>query len=312
MTTGKTAGETVNWIEIVLDVAFEDTNAFSDALLEAGALSVTVEDADEGTPREKPIFDEPGADSNEYAWERSRIIALLSPDTVIAELLKNAANECNLSEIPSYSLRDVPQEDWVRVTQSQFDPIHIGEKIWIVPSWHEVPDKSGIVLELDPGLAFGTGSHPTTSLCLEWLEKNVKKDLSILDYGCGSGILSIAAKKLSAKTVTGVDIDPQSVATSRENAARNHCQMSCYLPEEFSTSEQSIRYDIVVANILAGPLKTLVSTLCGRIAPGGFMVLSGILEGQADDVIAAYAPCIKLSVWKNLDGWVALSGQLDS
>ena len=302
----------MSWIEIVLDVAFKDTNAFSDALLETGALSVTVEDADEGTPREKPIFDEPGADSNEYAWERSRVIALLDNEADIEELLKKAADECNLSEIPPYSLREVPQEDWVRLTQSQFDPIHIGEKIWIVPSWHEIPDKSGIILELDPGLAFGTGSHPTTRLCLEWLEKNVKKDSGILDYGCGSGILSIAALKLGAKEVTGVDIDPQSIITSNENAERNHCQMQCYLPEEFASSVQGRQYDIVVANILAGPLKTLVPVLCERIAPGGFLVLSGILEGQADDIITAYAPYIKLSVWRNLDGWVALSGQLNS
>ncbi len=307
-----TAGEMVNWIEVVLDVAFEDTNAFSDALLETGALSVTVEDADEGTPREKPIFDEPGADSNEYAWERSRVIALLSPDLDIEELLKKAADTCNLSEVPPYFLREVPQEDWVRVTQAQFAPIHIGDNIWIVPSWHDVSGKSGIVLELDPGLAFGTGSHPTTRLCLEWLEKNVKKDASILDYGCGSGILSIAATKLGAKAVAGVDIDPQSIITSRENAERNRCQISCYLPEEFAVSEQNRQYDIVVANILAGPLKTLAVTLCKRIAPGGVMVLSGILEGQADDVIAAYAPFIKLSVWKDFDGWVALSGQLNS
>ena len=157
----------MSWKEVILEVAFEDTNAFSDALLDAGALSITVEDADEGTPQDKPLFDEPGADSNEYAWERSRVTALLSADVDIDELLKLAADKCNLAEIPPYSLHEVPQEDWVRLTQSQFDPIHIGEKIWIVPSWHDSPSGSGIILELDPGLAFGTGSHPTTRLCLE-------------------------------------------------------------------------------------------------------------------------------------------------
>lgn len=302
----------MNWIEVVLEVAFENTNAFSDALLEAGALSITVEDADEGTPQEKPLFDEPGADSNDYAWERSRVIALFPADTNIDERLKLAANECKLNEIPPYSLRDVPQEDWVRLTQSQFDPIHIGESIWIVPSWHESPSRNGIILELDPGLAFGTGSHPTTRLCLEWLEKNIKSGQSLLDYGCGSGILSIAARKLGAQTVTGVDIDPQSIITSRDNAVRNHCDMQCYLPEEFSSSVSGRRFDIVIANILAGPLKSLVPTLTERIASGGYLVLSGILEGQADDVIAAYAPYIKLSVWRSHDGWVALSGRLDS
>lgn len=302
----------MNWIEAVLEVAFEHTNAFSDALLEVGALSITVEDADEGTPQEKPLFDEPGADSNDYAWERSRVIALFPANTNIDERLELAANACNLSEIPSYSLRDVPQEDWVRLTQSQFDPIHIGKNIWIVPSWHESPSRSGIILELDPGLAFGTGSHPTTRLCLEWLEKNIKPYQTLLDYGCGSGILSIAAKKLGAQAVTGVDIDPQSIITSRNNAVRNQCEMQCYLPEEFSTSAANSQYDIVIANILAGPLKSLVTTLTERITPGGYLVLSGILEAQADDVIAAYAACIKLSVWQRHDGWVALSGRLDS
>ncbi len=302
----------MNWIEIVMEVPFVHTGAFSDALLNAGALSVTVEDADYGTPQEKPLFDEPGADSNEYAWERSRVIALLSPDADVAQLLKKAQDECQMNDVSSYSRREVPQEDWVRVTQSQFDPIHIGDRIWIVPSWHDIPDRNGIVLELDPGLAFGTGSHPTTRLCLEWLEKNVKPGQTVLDYGCGSGILSIAALKMGADAVTGVDIDPQSVLTSSENAERNHCSMACYLPDAFATSRPHHRYDIVVANILAGPLKTLARTLTERVTPGGFMVLSGILEPQADDVIAAYAPYVALSVWRNCDGWVALSGQFRS
>ena len=282
--------------------------------MDAGALSITVEDADEGTPQEKPLFDEPGADSNEYAWERSRVTALLSADVDIDELLKLAADKCNLAEIPPYSLHEVPQEDWVRLTQSQFDPIHIGEKIWIVPSWHDSPSGSGIILELDPGLAFGTGSHPTTRLCLEWLENNIKpgtKPFSIMVAALA--FCRLRQKKLGAKEVVGVDIDPQSIITSRDNAGRNHCEMQCYLPEEFTSSMPDSQYDIVVANILAGPLKGLVSTLTKRIAAKGYMVLSGILEGQADDVIAAYAPYIKLSVWKNLDGWVALSwGQLNS
>ncbi len=301
----------MNWIEVVLEVPFEKTNAFSDALIDAGALSVTVEDADEGTPQEKPLFDEPGADSNDYAWERSRVIALLPADTLIEELLKKAADACGMTDIPGFSLREVPQEDWVRLTQSQFDPIHIGEKIWIVPSWHEAPDESGIILELDPGLAFGTGSHPTTRLCLEWLEKHLVSGSTVLDYGCGSGILAIAASKLGAGEITGVDIDPQSVLTSRENAERNHCDITCYLPDAFAL-EANRQYNVVIANILAGPLKTLAPTLARYIAPGGYMVLSGILEGQADDVIAAYAPFISLSVWRSLEGWVALSGRLNS
>ncbi len=301
----------MNWKEVVVEVAFDVTNAFSDALMNAGALSITVEDADLGTPAEQPLFDEPGADSNEYAWKRSRIIALLPADAFVKDVLQKATKECELAEVPEFILREVPDEDWVRVTQSQFDPIHIGEKIWIVPSWHDIPDQSGIVLELDPGLAFGTGSHATTRLCLEWLEMNVKKDQTILDYGCGSGILAIAAIKLGATQVTGVDIDPQSIITSNENAERNHCAFSCYLPDQFTSSEPDRQYDIVVANILAGPLKTLTKTLTERIRKNGSLVLSGILEEQANDVIEAYAPYINLTVWKSHEGWVALSGQLN-
>ena len=301
----------MNWNEVVVEVAFDVTNAFSDALMNAGALSITVEDADLGTPAEQPLFDEPGADSNEYAWKRSRIIALLPADAIPKDVLQKATEESELADVPEFIVREVPDEDWVRVTQSQFDPIHIGEKIWIVPSWHDIPDQSGIVLELDPGLAFGTGSHPTTRLCLEWLEKNLKKEQSVLDYGCGSGILAIAAIKLGASQVTGVDIDPQSIITSTENAERNHCRFSCHLPDEFTSFEPDHQYDIVVANILAGPLKTLTKTLTERIRKNGSLVLSGILEEQANDVIEAYAPYINLTVWKSHEGWVALSGQLN-
>ena len=301
----------MNWNEVVVEIAFDVTNAFSDALMNAGAMSITVEDADLGTPEEQPLFDEPGADSNEYAWKRSRVIALFPADANAQEIVKRAAEECELKAVPEFILREVPDEDWVRVTQSKFDPIHIGEKIWMVPSWHDIPDQSGIVLELDPGLAFGTGSHPTTRLCLEWLEKNVKKDQSILDYGCGSGILAIAAIKLGATQVTGVDIDPQSIITSNENAERNHCQFSSHFPDEFTSFEPDRQYDIVVANILAGPLKTLTKTLTERITQNGSLVLSGILEEQANDVIEAYAPYINLTVWKSHEGWVALSGQLN-
>ena len=181
----------MNWNEVVVEVAFDITNAFSDALMNAGALSITVEDADLGTPAEQPLFDEPGADSNEYAWKRSRVIALLPADANAGAVLKKAAEECKLTEVPEFILREVPDEDWVRVTQSQFDPIHIGEKIWIVPSWHEIPDQSGIVLELDPGLAFGTGSHPTTRLCvLNGSKRTSKKERpACWIMRCGSGIL---------------------------------------------------------------------------------------------------------------------------
>ena len=302
----------MSWTEIVIEIGFDDTVSYSDALMDAGALSVTVEDRDEGTPQEKPMFDEPGADANDYAWENSRIIALVEPGTDIPALTRKAADACGMTDVPAYTTREVPDEDWVRLTQSQFDPIHIGEKIWIVPSWHEILEKDSIILELDPGLAFGTGSHPTTRLCLEWLEQNATQGKSILDYGCGSGILAIAASKLGIPDVAGVDIDPQSIISTRENAERNAVSLHCWLPDAFESVQKGIRYDIVIANILAGPLQTLVPVLTRRIASNGNLVLSGILESQAEDVIAAYAPFIQLSVWKTCDGWVALAGQLKS
>lgn len=302
----------MNWKEIVIEIGFDDTVSYSDALMDAGALSVTVEDIDEGTPQEKPMFDEPGADANDYAWENSRIIALVDPDTNISALTQQAANACGMDKVPDYTIRDVPNEDWVRLTQSQFDPIHIGEKIWIVPSWHEIHEENSIILELDPGLAFGTGSHPTTRLCLEWLEQNASQAQSVLDYGCGSGILSIAAVKLGVPNVVGVDIDPQSIIATQENAERNATPLTCWLPDEFESTQKNTQYDIVIANILAGPLQTLVPVLTSRIAQNGHLVLSGILETQANDVITAYAPYIHLSIWKKQDGWIALTGQLNA
>lgn len=298
------------YFELILHAPYDLTISLSDALLDLGALSVTVEDADEGTPQEKPLFDEPGADSDDFAWDNSRIIALLSPNTDAKALVKKIKHQCEINIDLPYTTRIVPNEDWVRLTQSQFDPILIGQSIWIVPSWHDAKDKQGIILELDPGLAFGTGSHPTTRLCLEWLEQNLKDKQSVLDYGCGSGILAIAAQKLGASETIGVDIDQQAVETTQENAKRNHCQIPCYLPKNFESFKPNDSYNIVVANILAGPLQNLVDTLVRRIAPNGHLILSGILETQAQLVIDAYAPFIKLTVWKTQDGWVALSGQI--
>ncbi|MCM1512988.1 MAG: 50S ribosomal protein L11 methyltransferase [Oxalobacter formigenes] len=299
----------MSWNEVVLEIDYAQTVRFSDALLEAGAMSVTVEDADEGTAAEKPIFGEPGADDPEHVWQHSRVIALIAADKNAREILSLAAGECGMDAPPSFFVREVPAKDWVRETQAQFDPIHIGKKIWIVPSWHTAPDSNGIVLQLDPGLAFGTGSHPTTRLCLEWLEEQVQPGMSILDYGCGSGILAIAACKLGANQVDGVDIDIQAVATAQENAADNQCRTHFYLPGQY---EEKItgQYDIVVANILSGPLQALAKTLACRLKPGGRLLLSGILDWQEKEIIAAYAPWLALSSLRHLEGWVALSGVL--
>ncbi|HYD60674.1 MAG TPA: 50S ribosomal protein L11 methyltransferase [Noviherbaspirillum sp.] len=298
----------MSWTEIVIEVARDHAEALSDALMEAGALSVSVEDADEGTEAEKPLFGEPGMEPAETAWDHSRVVALADEKADFAAIVAEAAAECGIAA-PPYTLRAVAEQDWVRLTQSQFEPIHIGKNIWVVPSWHDAPDPDALILELDPGLAFGTGSHPTTRLCMEWLEAHPPQGLSVLDYGCGSGILAMVAKKLGGSLVCGVDIDPQAIESARYNSERNRCEIDYYLPEEFSAAAQQKTYDIVVANILSSPLKLMAPMLSSRVAPGGRLVLSGILERQADEVAAAYAPFIQLSVWAEREGWVALAGQ---
>ena len=301
----------MSWTEIVIEVAREEAEALSDALIEAGALSVSVEDADEGTDAERPLFGEPGMEPAEAAWDHSRVVALAQSDADHATLVTDAAQACGVG-LPSYSLRPVTEQDWVRLTQSQFAPIHIGKRIWVVPSWHDAPDPDGLILELDPGLAFGTGSHPTTRLCVEWLEAHPPKAQSVLDYGCGSGILAMVAEKLGAGDVIGVDIDPQAIESARHNSGRNHCTIQYFLPEDFGASQPGRKFDLVVANILSSPLKLMAPMLSSRLANDGRLVLSGILARQADEVAAAYASFIELSVWAEHEGWVALSGQLGS
>lgn len=299
------------WIEIIIEVAREHAESLSDTLMDAGALSVSVEDADEGTDAERPLFGEPGMEPEENAWDRSRVVALASLDCDHAALVATAAAAISLDKTPNYTTRSVEDQDWVRLTQSQFEPIHIGKNIWVVPSWHEAPDENALILELDPGLAFGTGSHPTTRLCMEWLEAHAPQDLTVLDYGCGSGILAMVAKKLKAKAVVGVDIDPQAIESALANAERNHCEIEFALPKEFGIKYPAThQFDVVVANILSSPLKLMAPMLSGRVAPGGSLILSGVLSRQADEVAAAYAPLIKLSVWAEHEGWVALAGCL--
>ncbi|NMM27061.1 MAG: 50S ribosomal protein L11 methyltransferase [Glaciimonas sp.] len=302
----------MSWTEIVIEVARAHAEALSDALMEAGALSVAVEDADLGTAAEIPLFGEPGMEPDQAAWERSRVIALTEADADSAAIMAQASAAIQLASIPAYTLRPVADQDWVRLTQSQFEPIHIGKNIWVVPSWHTAPDPSGLILELDPGLAFGTGSHPTTRLCMEWLEahaQQVSQGLSVLDYGCGSGILAMVAHKLGAASVIGVDIDPQAIESATANSARNNCTIDYHLPDAFGRLAHGQTFDIVVANILSGPLALMAPMLAARVAAGGALVLSGILAQQAKQVAAAYAPWISLTVWAEQDGWVALSGR---
>lgn len=274
-----------------------------DALLEAGALSASIEDADAGTPDEQPQFGEPGSVATP-GWMHSRVVVLLEPDADIDAILEEAATAIGLSEIPAYTVEAVEEQNWVQLTQSQFDPIRVSERLWIVPSWHESPDPAAVNLILDPGMAFGTGSHPTTRLCLEWLERNVTAGCSVLDYGCGSGILAIAAARLGAARVAGVDIDPQAVEAAQANAERNG------VTALFADSADPVagEYDVVVANILSNPLRVLAPAICAHVRPGGRLALSGILREQVDEIITIYAQWLPLQVADTREDWVCLAG----
>ena len=233
------------------------------------------------------------------------ISVILQADATRAEALATASAAAGLEAVPPFTIEEVEEQNWVQLTQSQFDPIRITDRLWIVPTWHTAPDANAINLVLDPGMAFGTGSHPTTRLCLEWLTSVVAPGVSVLDYGCGSGILGIAAVKLGAGDVTGVDIDEKAVETAANNAAANG--VSLHL--QVSAKPLDGTFQLVVANILTNPLKMLAPLLAARVAPGGKLALSGVLEAQADDVIAAYAPFIALKVGASFDGWVRLEGE---
>lgn len=291
------------WISLTIETDCRHAESLADALLDAGALSASIEDADAGTPNETPQFGEPGSVTTP-GWERSRVVALLNAGTDVDELLEACAPAAGLDSVPTYALEDVEEQNWVQLTQSQFEPIRVSERLWIVPSWHAAPDPDAIILVLDPGMAFGTGSHPTTRLCLEWLERTVTPGVSMLDYGCGSGILAIAAGRLGASDVLGVDIDPQAITAAQHNAEHN--QVSA----RFADSAAEIRgqFDIVVANILSNPLKALAPAICSHVRPGGQLALSGILAEQTGELIAAYAPWVPLSVADTREGWVCLSG----
>ena len=294
----------MSYRELIVELAREHAEELSDALLELGALSVSVEDADADTPDEQPLIGEPGLTPDRTAWQRSRVIALLAMQHDPAVLLTAASNQLGLAPAPSFGVRHVEDQDWVRLTQSQFDPIPIGQRIWVVPSWHDAPDPDALVLELDPGLAFGTGSHPTTRLCMEWLEQAVAPEQSVLDYGCGSGILAILAKKCGANPVYGIDIDPQAIESARHNSARNRADITYGLPEDCPAGE----FDIVVANILSNPLKLMASMLSSKVKPRGRLALSGILARQAEEVARVYQQWIDIAVWREHEGWVCLTG----
>lgn len=300
------------WVSVALMTDAAHADALSDALLAAGALSVSVEDALAGTELETPQFGEPDASGSGPVtplWRESRVAALFEPSENLIGRVAAATVAAGIDDLPEIELEDVAEQDWVRLTQAQFDPIRVNDRLWIVPSWHAAPDPDAINLILDPGLAFGTGSHPTTFLCLQWLTEVLrderKTQLSVLDYGCGSGILGIAAAKLGATSVLGVDIDDNALIAARDNAANNHVALAL----RHSKEPLDERFDIVIANILTNPLCVLAPLLAGRVAGGGRIALSGVLAPQAAQVIAAYAPWLALHAGAERDGWVRLEGQ---
>jgi len=295
------------WVNARIIADAQQADALGDALMEGGALSVTVEDADAGTPEETPQYGEPGMET-QLVWAHSSLSALFEADAPVAEIVAQCAQALGLNA--DLRIEDVPETDWVRATQAQFEPIPIAGPLWIVPTWHTPPDADAINLILDPGLAFGTGSHPTTRMCLQWLVEQ-RPQHTVLDYGCGSGILAIAAAKLGASEVVGVDIDPQAVRSAHDNADANSVEAVFFdasdtLPAPYDTQ----KYDVVLANILANPLRVLAPALTSRLKPGASLVLAGLLAEQAEELIGIYSPWLTLRVHDTQEGWSLLAGQL--
>ena len=291
--------------EVTLPVSEEQADLLSDALMELGALSVSVEDRFSDTAQEQALYGEPGMPPPKGAWAQSLLRVLFADEAQADAALAALLAEDILPDLQEVQQSTVEDQDWVRLTQSQFQPVSIADALWIVPSWHEPPEVAAPIIRLDPGLAFGTGTHPTTRLCLEWLARQSPSQLSVLDYGCGSGILAIAAAKFGAGPVVGVDIDPDAVLATEANAAANDVTVQAGLPDKVADAQ----FDIVVANILSAPLKLLAPAIAAHVKPGGWLVLSGVLDRQAEELIAAYAPYCALQIDKTLDGWVCLAGR---
>ena len=292
------------WQSLSLRLAREHADAFCDALLELGAISVNIDDALEGTRDEKPIFGEPGADTG--LWNECRLTALFASGVEVSRVFHEVVNAIDVA-MPAFDLGVIEDQDWVQRNREQFQPIQISDRLWIVPTWHRAPQQESINIALDPGGAFGTGSHPTTRLCLNWLEANLQAapKSTVLDYGTGSGILAIAAMKLGAAEAYGVDIDRGAVDIARHNAAQNAVIV------HFSDGESNLHVvaDTVVANILANPLRVLAPLLAAHTKPGGSLALAGILDHQAEEMIGIYREWFDLSVWKCEAGWSCIAGR---
>ncbi|SDN06821.1 50S ribosomal protein L11 methyltransferase [Polaromonas sp. JS666] len=289
--------------ELILLAPVDEVETLSEALDALDALSVSVEDADAQTPAEQALFGEPDMPPPKAGWERSRIVSLFATEALARDAAHVLAAQDFFAGCRVVAVQPVPEQDWVRLTQSQFSPVDITPEFWIVPTWHEPPAEARQVIRLDPGLAFGTGTHPTTRMCLRWIAGRTGQDLGrVLDYGCGSGILAIGAAKFGAADIDAVDIDPAAVESTLANAEANHVALKAGLPETASG-----QYRTVLANILATPLKVLAPLLCSHVEKGGHLVLAGILERQADELKQAYAPYCQLKVHDAQEGWILMT-----
>ena len=291
--------------ELVLLVPESGVENVSDALDALDALSVSVEDADAHTDDEHALFGEPDMPPPKAGWNRSRVVSLFATEALALEAAELLKAQDFFADCAVVAVENVPEQDWVRLTQSQFAPVEITPEFWIVPTWHEPPAQAVQVIRLDPGLAFGTGTHPTTRMCLKWTAQQKSPLGRVLDYGCGSGILAIGAAMFGAVNIDAVDIDEAAVQATRANADANHVKLNAGLPEKANG-----QYQTVLANILATPLKVLAPLLCAHVAGGGHLVLAGILARQADELKVAYAPWCSLEVTDSEDGWILMTARL--
>lgn len=305
--------------ELTLLATEAEVELLSDALMEVEALSVSVEDADADTEHEEALWGEPGMPVPREAWQRSTVKSLFPDEAAALEAATLILAQDWATDIHVQGIQEVADQDWVRLTQSQFAPVPITDTFWIVPTWHEVPAQATTALRLDPGLAFGTGTHPTTRMCLKWIAGHAAalQGQRVLDYGCGSGILAIGAALFGAAQVDAVDIDPAAVDSTEANATANLAHLASSdgrtpinagLPDLIG--EAKGEYPVVLANILATPLKLLSPLLAGHVAPGGHLVLAGILARQEDELKEAYAGVgLQLQVANEEDGWILMTAQ---
>ena len=289
------------WLQLTLEATHSNSEQLSDLLSQAGAASVTLQDA-----HDEPIFEPPPGSTP--LWKELLLTGLFEADVQIESVLNFIKS--NYGELPPYTLNPLEDKDWVRAWMDDFKPMQFGQRVWICPSWHTPPDPDAVNIMLDPGLAFGTGTHPTTSLCLQWLDQNFQAPVDVIDYGCGSGILGIAANLLGATQVYAVDLDPQALMATQANAEKNHVleRLEIFSVPEFKRRFQTLQCPLLLANILAGPLVDLSGMLASHVAPKGKIVLSGILAEQAEKVSLAYQQWFTIDEVTQEEDWVRIVG----